>query len=172
MSYSEESVRLTEEVKEKALSSGADLVGIISTESIDAVPSHYRQWDDFYQNPAYTKKTADYMEGSMSVVVLGLQVFGCPTWDNGLGLPAGARASSSLNRPAARAVKYFVGLRQPYTKGKYISFIILIRGGALLSKEQKGKPMPKIKSGVPSILTQRLSKRKALADLEHLNNLI
>ena len=77
MSYSEESVRLTKEVKENALSSNADLVGIISTESIDAVPSHYRQWDDFYRNPTYTKKTADYMEGSMSVVVLGFQV-----WDD------------------------------------------------------------------------------------------
>jgi len=77
LSGPEEAVRLTKEVKEKAHSYGADLVGVISTESIDAVPSHFRQWDDFYQNPAYTKKTKDYLEDSRSVVVLGFQV-----WDD------------------------------------------------------------------------------------------
>jgi len=77
LTYPEETSNLTKEVKEKAFSYGADLVGIITTESIDAVPSHFRQWDDFYRNPAYTKKTEDYMEGSRSVVVLGFQV-----WDD------------------------------------------------------------------------------------------
>lgn len=75
--YPEETLNLTKEVKEKAFSYDADLVGIITTESIDEVPSHFRQWDDFYRNPAYTKKTSDYMEGSRSVVVLGFQV-----WDD------------------------------------------------------------------------------------------
>jgi len=73
MSYSKEAVRLTKEVKEKALSSGADLVGIISTDSIDAVPGHWIGWEV----QAYTKKTKDYMDDSKSVVVLGYQA-----WDD------------------------------------------------------------------------------------------
>jgi len=75
--YSEETIKTSEEIKEKAFSLGADLVGIITAQSIDAVPSHFRKWDDFYQNPAYTKKTIDYLEDARSVVVLGFQV-----WDD------------------------------------------------------------------------------------------
>jgi len=72
MNY-EEVVRLTKEVKEKALSSGADLVGIVSTESIDAIPRHWIGWEV----QAYTKKSQDYMEGSKSIVVLGYHA-----WDD------------------------------------------------------------------------------------------
>lgn len=73
MSGSEETLRLTKEVKEKALSSGADLVGIISTESIDAIPRHWIGW--IVQ--AYTKKSKDYMDDSKSLVILGYQA-----WDD------------------------------------------------------------------------------------------
>jgi len=73
MSRSEEALRLTKEVKEKALSTGADLVGIISTESIDAIPRHWIGW----VVQAYTKKSKDYMDDSKSVVVLGYQA-----WDD------------------------------------------------------------------------------------------
>jgi len=73
MSYSEETVKLTKDVKEKALSSGAELVGVISSESIDAIPRHWIGWI----HQAYTKKTKDYLEDSRSAVVLGYQV-----WDD------------------------------------------------------------------------------------------
>ena len=73
MDHSKDIARLTTEVKKKALSTGAELVGVISTESIDAVPKHWIAWD--YQK--YTKKTTDYMEDSKSVVVLGYQA-----WDD------------------------------------------------------------------------------------------
>lgn len=73
----EKVIEFTASVKEKARSSGVDLVGIITARSIDSQPSHFRQWDDFYQNPAHTKKTGDYLEGCVSVVVLGFQV-----WDD------------------------------------------------------------------------------------------
>jgi len=72
MNY-EEVVRLTKEVKEKALSSGADLVGIVSTESIDAIPRHWIGWEV----QVYTKKSQDYMEGSKSIVVLAYHA-----WDD------------------------------------------------------------------------------------------
>lgn len=73
MSCSVDAVRLTKEVKEKAISYGANLVGVISTAVIDAVPRHWIAWE--YQT--YTKKTKDYMEDSKSIVVLGYQV-----WDD------------------------------------------------------------------------------------------
>jgi len=73
MSGSEETLRLTKEVKEKALSSGADLVGIISTEGIDAIPRHWIGW----VVQAYTKKSKDYMDDSKSLVILGYQA-----WDD------------------------------------------------------------------------------------------
>jgi len=73
MGHSEESVRLTKEVKEKALSSGADLVGMISTESIDVIQRHWIGWEV----QAYTKKSRDYMDDSKSVIVLGYQA-----WDD------------------------------------------------------------------------------------------
>ncbi len=73
MGHSQEAVRSTKAVKEKALASGADLVGIISTQSIDAIPRHWIGWEI----QAHTKKTKDYMEDSKSVVVLGYQA-----WDD------------------------------------------------------------------------------------------
>ncbi len=73
MNYSEETVKLTQDVKEKALSSGAELVGILSSESIDAIPKHWVGWI----HQVYTKKTTDYLKGSRSIVVLGYQA-----WDD------------------------------------------------------------------------------------------
>lgn len=64
---------LTEKIKNKAIEYGADLVGIVSTEIIDAVPKHWVGWD--YKS--YTRKSKDYMEGSRSVIVLGYHV-----WDD------------------------------------------------------------------------------------------
>lgn len=73
MSYSQEAMRLTKDLKEKALSSGAELVGVVSAEAVDALPRHWIGWI----HQAYTKKTKDYLEGSRSAVVLGYQV-----WDD------------------------------------------------------------------------------------------
>jgi epoxyqueuosine reductase QueG len=64
---------ITEEIKSKALEYGADLVGIISTETIDSIPKHWIGWD--YQT--YTKKSTDYMEDAKSVIVLGYHA-----WDD------------------------------------------------------------------------------------------
>jgi len=73
MRHTNDARALTEEIKKRAIAYGADLVGIVSTETIDAVPRHFVGWD--YQ--AYTKKSTDYMEGSRSVIVLGYQA-----WDD------------------------------------------------------------------------------------------
>jgi len=62
---------LTEELKEKALQFGADLVGVVSAESIDEVEGHWVGW----QVNEHTKKTGDYMEGAQSVVVLGYHAY-------------------------------------------------------------------------------------------------
>ena len=73
MRHADDAGELTEEIKRRAIAYGADLVGIVSAEAIDAVPRHWVGWD--YQ--AYTRKSADYMEGSRSVIVLGFQA-----WDD------------------------------------------------------------------------------------------
>ena len=71
--HSKETRSLTREIKEKALSSGADLVGILKGSSIDSVPRHWVGW----QVQKYTKRTTDYMGDSRSVVVLGYHA-----WDD------------------------------------------------------------------------------------------
>jgi len=68
---------LTSEVKEIALASGADLVGIVSAEAIDSLPAIWVGWkiqDD-------TKKTKDIMPDAKSIVVIGYHV-----WDDMLEL--------------------------------------------------------------------------------------
>jgi len=66
--------RLTKEIKEKALSSGAELVGIVSASDLDAQP---RIWVDFWEYKEFTKKTLDYLENARSAIVLGYHV-----WDD------------------------------------------------------------------------------------------
>jgi len=70
---------LTERVKTYARSFspwediGADLVGVITAESLDVVPSYWVGWqinDD-------TKRTGEYLEGARSVIVLGYHA-----WDD------------------------------------------------------------------------------------------
>ena len=71
--YSEKSSRLTKEVKESALSAGADLVGIVSAENVDSIPGHWVGW----QVQEHTVKTSHYLEEAKSVIVLGYQA-----WDD------------------------------------------------------------------------------------------
>lgn len=59
--------RLTREVKEVALKSGASLVGIVSSASIDSFPSHWVG----YTIREYIKKTTDIMPDTKSVIVIG-----------------------------------------------------------------------------------------------------
>jgi len=73
MNTLEKALQLTGDVKDKALSSGAQLVGIITAERADAIPSYWIPWI----HQTYTRKTTDYMEDSASIVVLGYQV-----WDD------------------------------------------------------------------------------------------
>lgn len=73
MEVEREPERLAKEVKEVALKSGADLVGIVSATSIDSVPSHWVGWTI----NEYTKKTKDMMPGARSVIVIGYHV-----WDS------------------------------------------------------------------------------------------
>ncbi|MBL7078888.1 epoxyqueuosine reductase [Candidatus Bathyarchaeota archaeon] len=79
MSEDAERTELTERVKAYAQSFspwedvGADLVGVITAESLDAVPSYWVGWEINDQ----TKKTGDYMEGARSVIVLGYHA-----WDD------------------------------------------------------------------------------------------
>lgn len=64
-------------VKEIALASGADLVGIVSAEAIDSFPAIKVGW----KIQDYTKKTKDIMPDAKSVVVIGYHV-----WDDMLEL--------------------------------------------------------------------------------------
>ena len=65
--HPEKSLRLTREVKERALSAGADLVGILSAESVDSIPGHWVGW----QVRKHTVKTSHYLKEAKSVIVLG-----------------------------------------------------------------------------------------------------
>ncbi len=69
--------KLSKEVKEVALSSGADLVGIVSAGTIDALPKVWVGWT--IQD--YNKRTTDVMPDSKSIVVIGNHV-----WDDMLEL--------------------------------------------------------------------------------------
>jgi epoxyqueuosine reductase len=62
---------LTQEIKEYALSHGAELVGVLSPESIDAFPEYWIGW----QIQQTSKKTTDYMEDAKSILVLGYHAY-------------------------------------------------------------------------------------------------
>ena len=62
---------LTQEIKEYALSHGAELVGILSPQSIDSFPEYWIGWQ--VQQPS--KKTTDYMPNPQSIIVLGYHAF-------------------------------------------------------------------------------------------------
>jgi len=68
-----EAERLTKEVKEFAVKSGASLVGIVSASTIDALPPVWVGWTI----KEYTKKTVDTMPDAKSIVVIGYHV-----WDD------------------------------------------------------------------------------------------
>lgn len=62
---------LTKEIKEYALSHGAELVGVLSPEAIDAYPEYWIGW----QVQQASGKTSDHMEHPKSIVVLGYHAF-------------------------------------------------------------------------------------------------
>ncbi len=62
---------LTLEIKNYALSHGAELVGVLSPESIDSFPEYWIGW----QVQQASKKTTDYMPNPQSVIVLGYHAF-------------------------------------------------------------------------------------------------
>ena len=74
-----ERTELTENVKAYARSFSpwenirADMVVVITAESLDAVPSYWVWW----QINDHTKRTGEYLEGAVSVIVLGY-----PVWDD------------------------------------------------------------------------------------------
>jgi epoxyqueuosine reductase len=70
---SSEAERLTAEVKEVALKSGANLVGIVSASAIDSLPKIWVGWTI----KEFTKETSEIMPDAKSVVVLGYHV-----WDD------------------------------------------------------------------------------------------
>ncbi|MBD3205914.1 hypothetical protein GF319_06175 [Candidatus Bathyarchaeota archaeon] len=74
MVYSEESINLTEDIKERAHRYGFHLVGIVSAQEYDAYEGHFIGHRDYMCD---TGKTEDYMEGGKSLIVLGIHV-----WDN------------------------------------------------------------------------------------------
>jgi len=65
------------EIKEVASKSGADLVGIVSTSAIDTIPGIWVGWEI----QEYTKRTAEIMPDSKSIVVMGIHL-----WDDMLEL--------------------------------------------------------------------------------------
>jgi len=68
-----EAERLAKEVKDFAIKSGANLVGIVSAAAIDALPTVWVGWTI----REYTKKTVDTMPDAKSIVVIGYHV-----WDD------------------------------------------------------------------------------------------
>lgn len=62
---------LTKEVKDYALTHGADLVGVLKPELIDVEPEYFVGWQ--IQEPS--KKTRDYMHNSKSIIMLGYHAF-------------------------------------------------------------------------------------------------
>ena len=68
---------LAAEIKEVALGSGADLVGIVSASAIDAFPRTWVGWEI----QEYTKRTTEIMSNAKSIVVIGIHV-----WDDMLEL--------------------------------------------------------------------------------------
>jgi epoxyqueuosine reductase len=62
---------LTKEIKEYALTHGAELVGILTPESIDTTPEYWIGW----QIQQASKKAIDYMEEPRSIIVLGYHAF-------------------------------------------------------------------------------------------------
>ncbi|MBN2336125.1 epoxyqueuosine reductase [Candidatus Bathyarchaeota archaeon] len=74
MEYSEDTLLFTEDIKERAKRYGFDLVGIVSAEAYDALPTHYIGHRDYRCD---TRKTGDYMEGARSLIILGMRV-----WDS------------------------------------------------------------------------------------------
>jgi epoxyqueuosine reductase QueG len=69
--------KLTADVKEVAVRSGASLVGVVSTNAIDAFPAVHVGWTI----QEYTKKTSEVMPEARSIVVMGYHV-----WDDMLEL--------------------------------------------------------------------------------------
>jgi len=65
--------KLTAEIKEMALKASADLVGIVSAETINTFPRHWVGW----KIQEYTQKTNEIIEDAKSVVMLGYHV-----WDD------------------------------------------------------------------------------------------
>ena len=66
-----ETERLAKEVKEFAVRSGADLVGIVSAATIDALPPVWVGWTI----REYTGKTTDTMPDAKSIIVVGYNVW-------------------------------------------------------------------------------------------------
>jgi len=83
------SPNLTKNVKEKALSSGAELVGIVSTEALDALPSVFV---GFWEYREWTKKSTDYLKDARSAIILGYHA-----WDDAFDLVV--RRGNTLEYP-------------------------------------------------------------------------
>ena len=74
MVYSEETINLTEDIKENAHRYGFPLVGIVSAQEYDSYEGHFIGHRDYMCD---TGKTGDYLEGAKSLIILGIQV-----WDS------------------------------------------------------------------------------------------
>jgi len=74
---SSEAKKLTAEVKDLALDSGASVVGIVSAGAIDALPPVWIGW----KIQEYTKKACELMPDARSIVVMGYHI-----WDDMLEL--------------------------------------------------------------------------------------
>jgi epoxyqueuosine reductase QueG len=71
LAFSSEAQKLTAEIKEIALKSGASLVGIVSARAIDALPKIWVGWTI----KEYTKKAVEVMPNARSVIVIGYHVW-------------------------------------------------------------------------------------------------
>jgi ferredoxin len=74
MNSSSEIRDLTQKVKKRAISSGAELVGIVSTEALDSLP---RIFVSFWEYQEYTRKSTDFLKDARSAIILGYHA-----WDD------------------------------------------------------------------------------------------
>ncbi|HHL41542.1 MAG TPA: epoxyqueuosine reductase [Candidatus Bathyarchaeota archaeon] len=74
MKYSQKTIDFTEDIKQRAIRYGFNMVGIVSADTYDEYPGHYIGHRDYLCD---TGKTSDYLEGAKSLIILGIRV-----WDD------------------------------------------------------------------------------------------
>lgn len=74
MSYSKNTIEFTDDIKQRAIRYGFNMVGIVSAETYDEYSGHFIGHRDYLCD---TGKTSDYLEDAKSLIIMGIRV-----WDD------------------------------------------------------------------------------------------